>query len=593
MADVRHNPLVPLFEEAVRQHDAFFKNVKLQGRRLEKGELERYKSRYEVGWRTALPIDGDEYPLDVLLDSHFPFSKPKIALVDKTKYGHWPHVEQDGVLCLLDTQSSTVITVGPELVDYLLHTQTVDLISKCKSGDNRKDFLTEFANYWPDNPSKQNPIWSLLNVETFCQVGICWQGKNFTLVGHNKKELQAWLKNYFGQQNRIQKGFSKALYLWVNNPPFPEQYPRSNVDFARFIKEKGKDTYNFFENEFPTEQPSCLILFGFISGNSPFVSGVRMRRSEKKLEKGFRSGRTPQRTKVMRYFGNQKSINHIAVQRVDHDWVHTRGGRNAVNHLQRKKVAIIGCGSVGSLVADTLAKAGVGHFSFFDPDRLSWDNIARHALGGKYVDRYKADGMVEYLSENFPHLGRHEKEPAKWEDCYAKNSDLFAGCDIIISTTGEWASESLLNYFQRSLCNFPPVIYGWTEAHACAGHALLIKNVGGCLACGMNEMGNFQYTTIEWGKQETMKRVPACGAFYQPYGITDLLPIISLISNLALQELSGETDKSLHYVWMGSQKHISSYGAKLSPYYAKKYNDDTAKMITEDWPLNKNCRLCV
>ena len=91
---------------------------------------------------------------------------------------------------------------------------------------------------------------------------------------------------------------------------------------------------------------------------------------------------------------------------------------------------------------------------------------------------------------------------------------------------------------------------------------------------------------------ETMEQIPACGAFYQPYGITDLLPIISMIANLVLKELSGEIDKSLHCVWMGSREHISSYGGKITTYYAKKYNDGTAKMITEDWPLNKDCKLC-
>lgn len=593
MADVGRNQLVPLFEEAVRRHDTYFKNAKPPGRKLTKVELEAYKGRYEVGWQIVLSIGGDEYPLNVLLNSQYPFSKPKIALVDKTKYGQWPHVETDGGLCLLDAQSSTVITVGPDLVNYLLHTQTVDLICKCKSGENREDFLTEFASYWPDNPLKQKPIWSLLDVETLCQTAICWQGKDFILVGHNKKQLQVWLKNYFGQQALVQKGFSKALSLWVEYPPFPEQYPKSNVDFAKFIKNERADTYVFFVNEFPTDQPSCLTLFSFISGNSPFVTGVWVKRSEKKLEKGFRSGRTPQKTKVLRYLGNQKDINHIAVQRIDHDWVHTRGGRNPVNFLLNKKVAIIGCGSVGSLVAETLAKAGVGQFLFFDFDRLSWDNIARHALGGEYIDRFKAEAMAEYLSKNFPHLGRHAKETTKWESCYINNSDLFAGCDIIISTIGEWPSESLLNYLQRSVSNFPPVLYGWTEAHACAGHGLLVKNVGGCFACGMDNLGNFQHTTIEWGQQETMKRAPACGAFYQPYGITDLLPIISMVANLALQELSGEIDKSLHYTWLVQKKQITSHGAKLTPYYMKKHDDDMAKMITEEWPLNKDCCLCV
>ena len=46
--------------------------------------------------------------------------------------------------------------------------------------------------------------------------------------------------------------------------------------------------------------------------------------------------------------------------------------------MLKKGVVIIGCGSVGSLVALELARAGVGRFFLIDMDSLGYHNICRH-----------------------------------------------------------------------------------------------------------------------------------------------------------------------------------------------------------------------
>lgn len=136
----------------------------------------------------------------------------------------------------------------------------------------------------------------------------------------------------------------------------------------------------------------------------------------------------------------------------------------------------------------------------------------------------------------------------KWEQVFSDDPTILTNCDLIISTIGDWLSEAHLNYLHRTTPEFPPVLYGWTEAHACAGHALLVKDLGGCLCWGVNETGNFQQNVVDWAEPEIMEQVPACGAFYQPYGIADLLPIVSMIANVAIQELSGKVTRPSHSI---------------------------------------------
>ena len=59
--------------------------------------------------------------------------------------------------------------------------------------------------------------------------------------------------------------------------------------------------------------------------------------------------------------------------------------------MLKKGAIIIGCGSVGSLVALELARAGVGRFFLIDMDIMGYHNICRHQCGIQDVGKYKVN----------------------------------------------------------------------------------------------------------------------------------------------------------------------------------------------------------
>lgn len=65
--------------------------------------------------------------------------------------------------------------------------------------------------------------------------------------------------------------------------------------------------------------------------------------------------------------------------------------------MLNKRALFIGCGSVGSLVAVELAKAGVGHFMLVDNDVFGYHNICRHQCGIYDVGRYKTDALADRI----------------------------------------------------------------------------------------------------------------------------------------------------------------------------------------------------
>ncbi len=71
--------------------------------------------------------------------------------------------------------------------------------------------------------------------------------------------------------------------------------------------------------------------------------------------------------------------------------------------MLNKRALFIGCGSVGSLVAVELAKAGVGSFMLVDMDVFGYHNICRHQCGIYDVGRFKTDAVADRILQINPY----------------------------------------------------------------------------------------------------------------------------------------------------------------------------------------------
>lgn len=70
--------------------------------------------------------------------------------------------------------------------------------------------------------------------------------------------------------------------------------------------------------------------------------------------------------------------------------------------MLEKKAVFIGCGSVGSLFALELARAGVGHFMLIDNDIFGYHNICRHQCGVLDVGKFKTNALKERILQINP-----------------------------------------------------------------------------------------------------------------------------------------------------------------------------------------------
>src|SRR2546428_8328240 len=80
-------------------------------------------------------------------------------------------------------------------------------------------------------------------------------------------------------------------------------------------------------------------------------------------------------------------------------------GTEGVERLRKARVAVVGCGGVGSAAADYLARSGIGYLRLIDQDIVDLSNLHRlhgASVGGVYQP--KAEVIANTLSQSMPWL---------------------------------------------------------------------------------------------------------------------------------------------------------------------------------------------
>ena len=82
--------------------------------------------------------------------------------------------------------------------------------------------------------------------------------------------------------------------------------------------------------------------------------------------------------------------------------IHRTAGAAIPDSLFEKRVAIIGCGSLGSMITDGLSRSGIRNFLLCDADVFRPENLARHILTSDALFKAKAEGLKFYIKSRLP-----------------------------------------------------------------------------------------------------------------------------------------------------------------------------------------------
>lgn len=121
-----------------------------------------------------------------------------------------------------------------------------------------------------------------------------------------------------------------------------------------------------------------------------------------------------------------------------------RAGRAAAD-LRGKKVAVVGVGAVGSYVADSLARSGVGSLVVVDSDVIKPGNLIRHVAGAGHIGWNKADAVKQVVERALYNIT--SVVPVQGSILTPGDADLLLEhCDLVVDATADGRATALLHH---------------------------------------------------------------------------------------------------------------------------------------------------
>lgn len=152
--------------------------------------------------------------------------------------------------------------------------------------------------------------------------------------------------------------------------------------------------------------------------------------------------------------------------------------------LARARVAVVGCGGLGCVIATHLVRAGIGFIRLIDRERVSLDNLQRQILfleEDAEAGRFKAAVAAERLRA----ANSEVKIEGLVESLGAENAGrLLADVDIIVDGTDNFPARFVIN--EAAVKAGIPWVYGGVSG-ASGMTMAIVPGEGPCLRCLFGE----------------------------------------------------------------------------------------------------------
>lgn len=182
--------------------------------------------------------------------------------------------------------------------------------------------------------------------------------------------------------------------------------------------------------------------------------------------------------------------------------------------LARARVVIVGCGALGAMQAETLARAGVGHLTLVDRDFVEESNLQRQIMFEEADARERLPKAVAAARR----LGRVNSDvgvdPVVVDVNFENIEELIADADLVMDGTDNFETRYLIN--DACVKTGTPWIYG--AAVGSYGLTMtVLPGVTPCLRCVLEAMPE-----------------PGSGPTCDTAGV--ILPIIAMIASVQCAE---------------------------------------------------------
>ncbi|MEW6211779.1 MAG: ThiF family adenylyltransferase [Acidobacteriota bacterium] len=199
-------------------------------------------------------------------------------------------------------------------------------------------------------------------------------------------------------------------------------------------------------------------------------------------------------------------------------------GREGQSRIVASHALIIGCGALGAVQAETLARAGVGRLTLVDRDFVEESNLQRQIM-------FEESDALNRLPKAVAAARRISRvnslvtvDPIIEDVNFENIEEIIDGADVVLDGTDNFETRFLIN--DACVKAGVPWVYG--AAVGSYGLTMTITNEGPCLRCVLESLPE-----------------PGSGETCDTAGV--IMPIISIIASIqsaeAMKLLAGQKDK--------------------------------------------------
>lgn len=488
------------------------------------------------------------------IPSVFPLARPRAYFTHK-RYGDYPHVQWGRSICLYQAPE-TEWNASRGMFGFMLRLH--DWLKAASAGEldpvgmPLHPPVAYTSGYFCIVPTKNAP----LPVEPF------WSGyAEITSENEFVAELGHWIERTDAVPD---SRLATAILLPTS---MPHEYPNTMLDLLKALIDRGV----------ALEIIRLTLTLGILrtppGKRAIFVLGAAMRgiAGERRLQHLACWRIDAERTAKLR----DAAMNATAENPIDVDefyawaldskveWcrvledrpeiVERRDSKSPMSWWRDKKVALLGCGAIGSAVAIILARAGVGRLSLFDKSVVTPGILVRQGFRRDQVGYTKASAVkVSVLGANpsvvvtteFDSIVSVFKDQAKLEELLS--------VDVIVDATASHVvAANVESYFRTSPKKHPPVIAMTLGHNADFGLMTLATNESAGMSMDLDRRaklafahstGSRHYLEEFWPTSSSRRKLfqpePGCSDPTFRGSYADVLALTARMTNVASNWLS-------------------------------------------------------
>lgn len=501
----------------------------------------------------SLAIGENSLPIFVLVDDLEFVRYPLIGIMPGWQPRGWkvPHVlGPGGTVCYYARGAVVLDRYDPGGAILQCLDQAERVLRDALAGRLDADFAGEFRSYWGGTWQLGDLPRSYSGDGTFHMVRLS-ESNTMPVLSTGR----SWMLDRPGSQPSP-RGGEPVRIVTIDEPltldpfaPWPPDDLAATTDWLRWLDPRL------------IEELDASIAHGTLPGGTLVLSApngvfsLRVSAPARLQTPEFLSNRRKSLPRLLHAIAKEVKVERSMTVAADLDYIY---GRNlgSIKGLAGKRLLQIGCGTIGSFLAQQLAQSGAGmgggRLKLVDQDRLQPSNLGRHLLGVPHLNQNKAVACANFLNALLPGA------EIEGEDKDALSLTDLERYDLVIDATGEEALSLALN--QRSIDDRPKSpdhLFVWLKGNGALAQAVLVGDpTKACLKCLKPDLaGQPRFRDLRPDVEVEIGRIQACGdADFVPFPVSRPVSAAAMACDMVLDWANGALGDRFRNITFDSRK---------------------------------------